>query len=395
MSKLERQQIVGPMPIAELMKNILHRLTPGTDTVRKPFPCSDLAYPLGSRSGLRSLVDRIQETLCPNLSFEFPSVALSTEADAFFVSRKHEYRDDPLRLADGTELSFLRVPRDKDPFVNNAPPSKSKDASLLLPAQHPVETIQILAAQAAELWENYDRLFVITVLLIGDAAARILRWDRAGVVVSERVDLTTADNPVAELLASWQVMAPADRGYDMTLSLPSEVEAAQAREVFKQCVTVLVSPTVPLRRIVVADRADASQPESEHILIAAAPPRIGEAVGRATTGYVAYDMTVRKLVWFKDSWRNDVYQFTPEGTTGRLLTAKGVPHVPHVICAGDVRGHYTRTETFVQMGGAWLHGRPHVRGHRHHRVVFDIVARPLETFRSTRELCTAIRDCLI
>ncbi|VDC04916.1 unnamed protein product [Peniophora sp. CBMAI 1063] len=395
MSKLERQQIVGPMPIAELLKNILHRLTPGTDKSRDPFPCSDLDYPLGSRPGLRSFVDRIQETLCPNLALDFPAMALSKEPDVFFVARKPASRDDPLNLTDGRELAFLRVSRDKDPFVNNAPPSQSRDASLLLPAQHAIETLSVLANQAAELWENYDRLFVVTVLLIGDNAARILRWDRAGVTVSERIALTAADNPVAELLTCWQIMAPADRGYDMTLSLPSETEATQAREAFERCATVSISPTVPLRRIVVADRANASQPESEHTLIAAAPPRLGEIVGRATIGYVAYDLTARKLAWFKDSWRNDVYQFTPEGTTGRLLNAKGVPHVPRVLCAGDVRGHYTRTETYAQMGGAWMHGRPRVRGHRHHRVVFDIVARPLETFRSTRELCTAVRDCLI
>ena len=65
--------------------------------------------------------------------------------------------------------------------------------------------------------------------------------------------------------------------------------------------------------------------------------------GRETRGYVALDTRTGEFAWLKDMWRANYKGADKEGDVLAKLNAKGVYHVPTLVCHGDINGHTTRT----------------------------------------------------
>ena len=59
-------------------------------------------------------------------------------------------------------------------------------------------------------------------------------------------------------------------------------------------------------------------------------------VGRGTRGYVAYDVEGETFVFLKDTWRVAVGGIECEGNTLVRLREEQVPHVPTLVCHGDI-----------------------------------------------------------
>ncbi|EJF59457.1 hypothetical protein DICSQDRAFT_108854, partial [Dichomitus squalens LYAD-421 SS1] len=116
-----------------------------------------------------------------------------------------------------------------------------------------------------------------------------------------------------------------------------------------------------------------------------------ELLGRGTRGYVAYECETGRFVWLKDVWRASYMLTKTEGEVLRKLNAAGVPHVPTLVCDGDVRDQATITAD-------WRRAKSLpdgiLRQHRHHRIVVEEVCMPLDKFRYGRQLIAVVYDCL-
>ncbi|KAI0318714.1 hypothetical protein OF83DRAFT_920050 [Amylostereum chailletii] len=239
-----------------------------------------------------------------------------------------------------------------------------------------------------EIFSSQPRVFFFSIL-ITDEGARLLRWDRAGVVVTERFDPETIDGPLAEFLCRFNDMPSEERGHDTTFSIPTREEIASARAAFTRSPYISILPETPLYKVSVLD--DASSEESFYIV---ADPQVSNdrVFGSASRGYIAFDLSSGVLVWLKDVWRIDHPSFFKEGDVYRKLEQKDIPYVAPLCCAGDVPSQGTRTQEFSR--APWTCAPTTSIGRKHYRVVLGVVGRPLSSFTSTRELCTSIRDAI-
>ncbi|KAI0806731.1 hypothetical protein C8Q74DRAFT_1189652 [Fomes fomentarius] len=170
--------------------------------------------------------------------------------------------------------------------------------------------------------------------------------------------------------------------------------------------------------------------------------------GRGTRGYVALDCETKRFVWLKDAWRAQYLMVEKEGDVLGELNKKSVPHVPTLICHGDILDQDTFTPTWWEKhhpappsvssqpppgpsgqstkqpsstspsckrkrsdhddgpkadtaqpkdgeDGPSSSSDCPLRLHRHYRLVEKEVALPLKEFRCGRQLLTVVRDCMI
>ncbi|CAL1708939.1 unnamed protein product [Somion occarium] len=126
--------------------------------------------------------------------------------------------------------------------------------------------------------------------------------------------------------------------------------------------------------------------------------------GRATRAYAAYDMVEKKVVFAKDSWRDEDKDILSEAVIYDTLQKSNVPFLPEVIAAGDVYMRVKKKKKFqrtltqswaVRSGKAVMWRLPcaELRTLVHCRVVQQL-AYPLTSARSSKEAVQAIRDAL-
>ncbi|KAI0309076.1 hypothetical protein OF83DRAFT_1027681, partial [Amylostereum chailletii] len=113
----------------------------------------------------------------------------------------------------------------------------------------------------------------------------------------------------------------------------------------------------------------------------------------ATRSYVAVDLRDGSLVWLKDTWRTDSVSSYKEGDVYRKLEENHVPHIAPLRCAGDVATQATRTHELSQAPWVRFNATTVVRSR--YRMVLGVIGRPLNTFKSTHQLFTAIRDAVV
>ena len=70
--------------------------------------------------------------------------------------------------------------------------------------------------------------------------------------------------------------------------------------------------------------------------------------GRGTRGYIAYDMSHRRLVFLKDYWRSRIESSPYEGKVLEDLRRAGVQYVPTPLAAGVVCNGNAVQETRTQ-----------------------------------------------
>ncbi|KAJ2965738.1 hypothetical protein NUW54_g14018 [Trametes sanguinea] len=168
-------------------------------------------------------------------------------------------------------------------------------------------------------------------------------------------------------------------------------------------------------------------------------PRV-DAAGRADA-----NRATGRFVWLKDAWRVYYDKLEQEGTVLGMLNAKGIAHVPTLLCHGDIRQQTTQTSDFWEKENAraalkttelnqpirslhpsllssssTLVAPPHfetsssrkrsrtqvegespgsadedtLRRHMHYRLVINEVALPLSHFSSGRKLVLIVIDCI-
>jgi hypothetical protein len=108
---------------------------------------------------------------------------------------------------------------------------------------------------------------------------------------------------------------------------------------------------------------------------------------------LAYDMETRAIVFLKDYWRAEGME--KEGDIYSLLELNNVPNIPPFGKGNDVRKQATVTGALkAELKTTWARPSKEMVSLRHYRMSLDVVARPLTSFRSSREIVSAIADAM-
>jgi hypothetical protein len=241
-------------------------------------------------------------------------------------------------------------------------------------------TGQITAYAAAQLGSQF-RTCVYSILIVRDCA-RLIRWDRTGAVVSAAIKYDEYSHLLDFFRRYYE--APEDiRGVDTTVGVPSKREAKLARECLElKKDEALVKITVP------------GETGETHYVTRVPTAGPYTPPGRATRGFVAYDIGRKRKVFLKDTWRVDLPDIKQEGETYKLLWDAGVRNIAACSAAADIPNHCTRTHTFEKKSWA-CKVMIELIPHQHYRLVLDVVGQSLTDFSSSFEMLGSVRDALI
>ena len=240
---------------------------------------------------------------------------------------------------------------------------------------------QITSYAAAQLSSQY-RMHVYSVLIVKNMA-RILRWDRSGTIMTEAIHYN--ESPLlVEFFRRYSAASPGMRGKDESVSLPTPVEAVEARQALG------LGDDVPLVKLQVPGA------HSPLYFITSAPRATPYTPpGRATRGSPAYDILHKTKVFLKDSWRVDLPDIQAKGLTYKTLEDAKVRNIPHCLTSGNISTtdyHAMKTQIFTPIPCACrLH--THFIPHRHYRLVLNIVGRNLTAFESSYEMVSLVSFC--
>ena len=285
--------------------------------------------------------------------------------------------------------------------------------------------------------------------------ARLIRWDRAGAIVSTSFDLLEQPSILCEFLWCFGRGGVAKRGYDLTIRAAN----ATQQDIFKAAVTKHISYQLEDRDSATQQTAlnehyqpgsvvklkmdcDGHPPDGRLRLLICRPVSYPlSPTGRGTRGYWAVDSDPPHDVYFlKDTWRYNRLGSFPskkEGDIIRSLQAGHVPNVPQVKCDGDVlirdeHLHYEddrnvrtlrndlrtwanlhactqtdvipadpqMTQTQNYLNADWVCGASHnggrflgrIAAHTHYRLVLKVAGYSLLSFTGTSELLHATYD---
>lgn len=208
-------------------------------------------------------------------------------------------------------------------------------------------------AYVTEIFARQPRVFLFSISMAG-SSARLCRWDRAGVIVSESFDIRVYPDWLCEFLWRFSCVSAAERGHDttFTLALPREETLfvdAITRHVQAQLVvegdelTKAVSEHYKEGFVMAVDVMTSldnerktkrkTQLQVDRYLVSRPVISPLSPTGRGTRGYWAVHATSHQLVFLKDAWRH--YR-DMEGSVIAGLNKLNVCNVPSFIGADDV-----------------------------------------------------------
>ncbi|GJE94212.1 hypothetical protein PsYK624_103800 [Phanerochaete sordida] len=270
-----------------------------------------------------------------------------------------------------------------------------------------------------EQFARSPRVCVFQLLIFG-TYARILCYDKSGVLVTERFDFHEYPELLAEFLWRYSHSSRSQRGWDTTVERANAEEHNAFYDAVSTFLTTVGDIPAPVEGHDDAERSgfvcnafDATLDQSypTYKVSVSAPGYSTDLIikrpfvqpyspcGRSTKAYLAYDMKGKKLMILKDSWRTAHGTRESEAEIYQILIKHGVPNIPDVPYAEDVfdkRGDPQKSfvDSFSRREKTWKpkhHSR--LRSHVHNRIVLP-VAYPLWCARTSKELVQAIFDAL-
>ncbi|OBZ71466.1 hypothetical protein A0H81_08662 [Grifola frondosa] len=370
--------VLGPMPVQSFLDDFLQDFAPdnrgkhmrSSSNAFKAVPvrsekASDITGPL-----LKALNSATKyKSRCPNFMFENTARVKhsgrlsSMKPDICCFASRHlaTVRSSSRRSrADlGYAALFIEVkPDSNQDFFCDPPPNadrKTRDNhQFILDIED--ENIREQAERAlgqhifyaTEVCARQHRAFCFSISMAG-SRARLIRWDRAGAIVTESFDIREHPEPLCEFLWRFSQASDIERGYDTSVHSASQAEEILFREAItahvklqlevggdalEQAVREHYKPGV-VAAIYVSITDDDGLHTRRFIV---SRPMVSPLwlVGRGTRGYWAVDPENNHVVFLKDTWRYDGAEADREGNVLLGLNACGVRYVPTVICHGDV-----------------------------------------------------------
>ncbi|EPQ50689.1 hypothetical protein GLOTRDRAFT_13566, partial [Gloeophyllum trabeum ATCC 11539] len=255
-----------------------------------------------------------------------------------------------------------------------------------------------LMSRVAVRFACQQRTHMFSMIILG-GYARIIRWDRAGAVFTERIDYVACPEKLAMFLWHFAHLDRRQQGYDDTAELIEE--DSRLHNMMMKKIADGSKMSAKDKDLPEAYVLDYFKDSSSGAALGPTKPRyflVGRPhftapgmTGRATRGYVALDEENNELVYLKDCWRVDLPDMTREGDVIQLMNNEGVQCVPTLVYHGDIEGQ--RTSTQEHWSGDT--GKPSsFRPHQHYRLVVQEVGCPLSDFKHSEELVKVITECI-
>lgn len=287
-----------------------------------------------------------------------------------------------------------------------------------------------LASYAHYIFQNGHRTHVFAFVVMPETA-RLLRFDHSGVIYSNEFYWRGPANPhLAEFFRRFGKASPAERGLDTSVEWlkPGAPEITLARSILENWTElpegyekgsiiphIINDDDIPLALVHVFD----DEARQFHRVVTHRPKIESQyLISRATRGYVVVDLDARIVGYMKDSWRVSFSDLPTESKTYRRLTLYQVEnYLPDFYYGGDVPLDAARLWKMQDTAGdskwrapeklemqhteiTYERCRKHygnkvvAQPHRHHRLLFKKIGRPLTAFKSTRGLATAVYHAL-
>ena len=275
-----------------------------------------------------------------------------------------------------------------------------------------------LTEHAFKTMRRGSRQCVFTIFVCRDLAW-LLRWDRAGVIVSQPFNLLAQPQILHNFLYRFAHMTNEQRGFDPTVAFASEEEVELLRSPSKAgldtpwqqaafantlpkgwpiyTITVPEANCIPPSRLTppasnkTHNIPSPSSSKTRKLVVGMAYFSSDSITGRGTKCYLAYDITDNRVVFCKEYWRVDLPESHPEGDVYVDLHQHGVECIPTPIAAGDVRHaenalFSTRTQELL------LDNPPQLILYR---LLLKEIAEPLERYTTSYQLASILLHCVI
>ncbi|EPQ50647.1 hypothetical protein GLOTRDRAFT_133758 [Gloeophyllum trabeum ATCC 11539] len=268
---------------------------------------------------------------------------------------------------------------------------------------------------AAEIFARQHRTHVFSLIILGEYV-RLVRWDRSGAVFTERIPYVDEPRHLSEFLWRFTKATPEHQGYDVTATEIKEgtrlyktmLAACRASgeeqyklDYFKRScdrewpwykLRIDVPKTTSTEAHGSGSRRSACQdPDTEprYFLVGKPHAPTTGLTGRATRGYIAWDLSDRRLVFLKDCWR--VKTLAKEGDTIERLNKAGIESVPTLLYHGDVAGQVTVSPNYWKDRALAVNK---MKSYVHYRLVVKEIGCHLDDFTNSRELVKVIYECI-
>jgi hypothetical protein len=263
-----------------------------------------------------------------------------------------------------------------DPFVDDSP------KGIHSPTQKGLEVLAQITSYATCHMAMHSHTHVFQFLVIADYA-RLLRWDRSGVVVTRKIDLN--DKNLAEFFWRFDNLKAEERGWDTTVISPSDEEVEEAKVELSKAELKLGKGRDELRprylKIFLGPERDS------YIVRSLSYAGTQSPFGRATRAFAAYSLQNKKAVFLKSTWRVVSETRRPEHEIYKELHEAGVKHIPNVLDHWD--GHVTQTQRADKKFKKFA--KP-LRTLQHYILVLEELGRGLTSFESSKELLSVLGD---
>ncbi|KAI5120905.1 hypothetical protein M0805_003005, partial [Coniferiporia weirii] len=229
-----------------------------------------------------------------------------------------------------------------DPFEGSSTTPEESFVKTTSTAQHIIG--QMVSYVVAQLGSGF-RTHTFSVLVVGDIA-RLIRWDRAGAIVSEPIEYAKDPTSFADFFRRYDQLTPEQRGHDTTVSTPMAEELAKARKAlipeekeenesdksFQSRRNAILGQTFYKFAVQKHDSSEPSYfvgPKSTHMA--------QSLVGRASRGNPVCELKTGNVCYLKDTWRIDSSRLSKEGSIYEKLRKHEVPNTAPLVDEGDVR----------------------------------------------------------
>ena len=217
-------------------------------------------------------------------------------------------------------------------------------------------------------------------LLILPKYARLLRWDRAGVVVTKEIPIAGSESALAEFYWRYSHATPDVRGHDTTVERVLDgAEAKTARE------TLNTKVDEKLFRLKLG--------ENGYIVGKPTYMGVSSPMGHSSRTFTAFCERDKKLVFLKDTWRVIIGEQLPEHEIYERLHNNNVRNIARLIKGADILEHQTITHeaTKIFPNRNFLT----ICKFRHYRLALEDIGHNLWDFSSVKDLVKVIRDATI
>ncbi|KAI1784358.1 hypothetical protein LXA43DRAFT_1042940 [Ganoderma leucocontextum] len=257
-----------------------------------------------------------------------------------------------------------------------------------------------------------QREFVFMVLFLG-RYARVVRFDRSGIVASEKIDYAERGAELTTFLVRYARLGPTNRGHDPTASRISRTDplweqlkthgADAAKKDSEDHVQKLFNETLdeqwPWWKLSVPDEESGVKR-----WFAVGKPHFyaGGVACRGTRGYVAAPLNddgevdpEAEFVYLKDAWRVDHEGMEKEGIILKALNDAKVLYVPTLLYHGDLDQRTRSYEEWFDKHRDEPEEECPLKSHQHYRLVVAEVGKPLSEFETGAQLVWALCSCII